>query len=116
MIRNNQPFLFHSAGHSYYGLRIATVDQEDGSSSSDMHADSCITLIGSKAKSKVINIQMVKHEDLILECSDNLGEVQGIVLENKLSEIQARVYDFQEQVLPSTAAENAELSSTAAGE
>ena len=94
-------------------MRIVTGDKEDVDSG-DVPSDSFITLIGNKAKSKVITIHTVKNEDLILECIDNLGEVQGIVLENK-TEIQTsvvQVYDLQEQELPCTAAENSVLTST----
>ena len=106
---------FHSANHSYYGVRIVTGDHEDIDSSSGVHSDSCITLIGNKAKSTVITIHTVKNEDLILECQDNLGEVHGVVLENKSTEIQTtvvQVYDLQEQVLPCSAAEKSVLFST----
>lgn len=106
-------YLVHPDDHFYYGVRIITGDQEDVDSSSDtQQADCWITLIGNRATSTVITIHTVKNEDLILECSDSLGEVEEIVLEHKSTEIHARVYDFQEQVTPSTAAEIAQLSST----
>ena len=98
-------------------MRILTGDQEDVDGICDLPGDSYIIVIGNKAKCKV-TIRTVKNEDLILECSDNLGEVQEIILENKSTDLEIqlqpslRVYDFQEQLLPTTAAEKAVLFST----
>ena len=92
-----------AAGHYYYGVRILTGSQPDAGK--DWRADIRITLVGSQARSdgdqmfswwEYFGSDNMHYDDLILECSESLGQVQVVLLENKATNAQSWYVDFVE--------------------
>ena len=76
-------------------MRILTGSQEDAGK--DWLADIHVTLVGSQARSdgdqmfswlELFGHGNQRYDDLILECSESLGQVQVVLLENKATNKQ----------------------------
>ena len=84
-------------------MRILTGSQEDAGK--DWLADIRVTLVGSQARSdgdqmfswlELFGHGNQRYDDLILECSESLGQVQVVLLENKATNKQSWYVDFVE--------------------
>ncbi|CAI8052357.1 Polyunsaturated fatty acid 5-lipoxygenase, partial [Geodia barretti] len=91
------------ADHYYYGIRVVTGSQEEAGT--DFNADIYATLIGNKARSdgdkmlgwwEIFSNDNKQCNDLILECSQSIGEVLVVSLENKASGKHSWYVDFLE--------------------